>query len=238
MLSPLIPMTPAMYSWPWHRITAFADVGITVPAMLVLCGWLLAARSWRGALYWLACFWGGLGLVVISKIAFMGWGLGVFAWDFTGYSGHAMRAAALAPVALYLLPWHWLGRWSQAGRILGVLLGLSLGLLIAHSRIIVGAHSYSESLLGLLLGSACGLLVVAWLARQTPAVRVPPWLIALSFCALFFVPQHGAAPTQSWLYGVAMQLSGKDRPFLRECWCFPEEAWITPQDPDGWRKRR
>lgn len=220
-----------LYSWPWQQITAYADIGILMPAAIALTVWLLAAKNWRAALCWLAVFIVGMGITGVSKLAFIGWGWGVESYDFTGFSGHAMRAAAIFPVALYLLPWP----AARAWRVAAVVFGLLLGALIAYSRLMVGAHSVSESVTGALLGSACAGVFLYYVWGQK--IQVPIWLIALCLAFFALTPSKHSTPTHSWLIGVAMQISGHDRPFLRECWCFPPEPWITPGNPDGWRKQ-
>lgn len=218
----------------WQRITAYADVGITVPATLVMCVWLLAARAWLPAFWWLFWFCLGLGLVVASKLGFIGWGIGIQALDFAGFSGHAMRAAIIAPVALFLIPWPEQHVWRWRSLALGI--GIALGGVIGYSRLVVGAHSVAEAVSGTMLGAVCAVGFVWCVRRQLP-LQIPKILLAASFIALILLPGISKAPTQSWLIGLAMDISGHDRPFLRECWCFPAEPWRTPEDRDGWRKR-
>ena len=57
-----------------------------------------------------------------SKVAFIGWGLGLSALDFTGISGHAMIASAVYPLLLGTLAANLIG---------GYLMGLAMGF-ISH----------------------------------------------------------------------------------------------------------
>lgn len=226
------------FSWlvahlPWWRITAYADVGVLLPAALVIALWLWVGRTPKLGFWWLFWFGGGMSVVVASKLAFLGWGIGIQSWDFAGFSGHAMRAAAVYPVALLLI----CRRGSPRLQMCGFMLGLAWAGLIAWSRVVVGAHSWSEAVTGAMLGVFCALGFL-WHLRQENRLQIPNWLIILSLAALAATPGAGAAPTQSWLIGVAMKISGHDRPFLRECWCFPPQPWIAPKGSGEWRQHR
>jgi membrane-associated phospholipid phosphatase len=109
----------------------------------------------------------------VSKVAFLGFGLGIAALDFTGFSGHSMYAASveiplLATCALALC-----GR----GRWVGAMLGTALAALIAVSRVEVGAHSVSEAIAGFVLGGSLAAWVVAPCPGSGPPSRpcAPPW---------------------------------------------------------------
>ena len=99
----------------WLSITSLGSVGVMIPLALAVAAWLALGYPWRYAVCWLAVLGGASGLVVLTKIAFMGWGVGVRDLDFTGISGHAMVSSAVLPVALFVacLPGR---RWLRAYR--------------------------------------------------------------------------------------------------------------------------
>ncbi|MDP9108232.1 MAG: membrane-associated phospholipid phosphatase, partial [Pseudomonadota bacterium] len=105
---------------------------VTGPAALAILAWLLAGRLWRLAATWIMLFGVGMLLVVASKIAFIGWGIGSQSLDFTGLSGHAMRACAVMPVLAYLIAQ---GGAQRAWRIGGIVTGICAGVLISVSRV-------------------------------------------------------------------------------------------------------
>jgi hypothetical protein len=78
----------------WHLTTILGGVGLTAPLAVAILLWLAAAHCRRLALLWSALLGAVIMLVMASKLAFLGWGLGIQALDFTGFSGHAARAAA------------------------------------------------------------------------------------------------------------------------------------------------
>ena len=80
----------------WHLITRLGEVQILLPAAVVAALVLAARRdSWPTVTLWLSLLGVAVLLTLASKLAFMGWGLGLPAFNFSGISGHAMMAAAL-----------------------------------------------------------------------------------------------------------------------------------------------
>ncbi len=203
----LIPMSA------WLRVTSFGDSIVTVPAAAAIILWLISGRAWRMAGWWIVLFGAGMTLVVATKIAFIGWGVGVAAIDFTGISGHAMRATAVLPIIGCLA----FNGSRQKGRLAGFAAGLGIALLISVSRVVVDAHSVSEAASGALLGTA-----ISWMFMRITASVIRPaingWLLVLSLTGLFWVSFAEPAPTQEILTELALKLSGHDRPFTRADW--------------------
>jgi membrane-associated phospholipid phosphatase len=197
----------------WLYITALGSVGVMIPLALAAAAWLALGYPRRFALCWLAVLGGASGLVFLTKIAFLGWGVGFREWDFTGISGHAMVSSAVIPVVLFiaLLP---ASSWVRG---IGVLAGVLAGIVVGVSRILLNAHSVSEVVAGCALGGATALLFVAY-AWRAEAGRLAPAPVAVSL-ALIAVMLHGVpVPTQRWITDIALQLSGHDRPFIRARW--------------------
>lgn len=197
----------------WLHITGLGDTVVMLPAAAAIAVWLAMTRAWRMALIWCLMFGTGLLVVVATKIAFVGWGIGIRALDFTGISGHAMRASAVLPVLCYL-------GLREAPAILrhaGLSLGIIGGALLTLSRVAVQAHSVSEALAGFLLGTLISLVFIS-LCHCRPALRIPSWLLALTLLALIPSSFANPAPTTRWINGVALYLAGHDRPYERGHW--------------------
>ncbi len=221
--------------WHWHLISRFGDAALLLPCAALLLLSLCHRGEWRAARDWCLAFAAAAGLTLASKLAFIGWGIGVPALDFTGFSGHSMMAASVLPVLLHrLAP----GRRPRLGWIAATL-GASLALLVGYSRLPLGAHSLSEVVGGLALGFAVSggyLLATAPRRRQR---RPPRWrrsprapLLLLIGALLLGVPASGAhAPTEQWIEQIALYLSGRARPFQREDWQRREAAAIAPPAP-------
>lgn len=195
----------------WSDISRFGDITITAFAALAIAGWLLAEGEKRLALCWTLLFGGGLGLVVASKLAFIGWGIGIPALDFTGFSGHAMRSTAVLPVLFYLI----LQKTRPAVRWSGAAAGLLCGVLVGISRVAVHAHSISEAVAGVVLGAAIGILFLRLAGRSLRRHVLNRLRVAVSVIALLQAPYVYPAPTQAWLTSIALYVTGRDHPFPR-----------------------
>lgn len=215
-----------MYDLPlhlWYSITRLGGAGLTLPLALTIALWLALGYTWRLALAWLAILAGAVSIVALTKIAFLGWGVGVRAWDFTGVSGHAMLSTAVYPVGLFLtlLP------TRASVRLAGVVLGLVAGVAVGLSRVVLDAHSPSEAVAGCIVGALAAVLFVrlAWNARAGTLSAVP---VAVSLLMLAVALHDVRVPTQRWITHVALHLSGRERPFIRARW----KAGIeTPRRP-------
>jgi membrane-associated phospholipid phosphatase len=195
----------------WITITRLAGITVTAPIALGIAAFLVIEGERRLALWWCLLFAAGLALVAATKIAFIGWGIGIHPLDFTGASGHAMRAMALAPVALYLI----LQNAPRHLRAAGVLTGFAFGMLIGISRIVLRAHTVSEVVAGWLLGAAVSIAFIC-IAGSLQKTVFTPTRIAGGLLALFLLAAFGRPfPTQYWLTKVSLYVSGHDKPFVR-----------------------
>ncbi|WP_394789281.1 phosphatase PAP2 family protein [Rhodoferax sp.] len=200
-----------------YWITRFGEIGIVLPIAMALTLWmLLSARSVRPVLGWVMAL--GLAVLVttLSKIAFIGWGIGIPALDFTGFSGHAMFAAAIYPVLAYTLAAQWTP--SRSATALVTLGGYALALLIAWSRVHIQVHSVSEVVAGFALGAAASGWSI-WHMGGVPArprsVRLR-WALVGLVCWLTVMPLH-AAPSRSHdiVTRIALELADRTQPFRR-----------------------
>jgi membrane-associated phospholipid phosphatase len=197
----------------WTSLTALGGVGVMGPVALIVAAWLALGYRWKYAGAWLALLGAASGLVALSKIAFIGWGIGVRQLDFTGISGHALMSTAVLPVAIFvaLLPARGMIRAA------GVAIGLLLGVWVGVSRVVLDAHSVSEVVAGCALGAAValGFVRIAWRAESG---KLAPTPVAASLAAVV-VALHGVpVPTQHWITEIALQLSGHERPYVRASW--------------------
>jgi membrane-associated phospholipid phosphatase len=210
----------------WSHLSALGGLNVTGVLALVIVAWLGAARCWRLALSWCLLFGSALLLAVVTQMAFIGWGIGIEALSFTGFSGHATRAAAVFPVALFLLA----EREGERVRNMALGLGVLLGVGVALARVKVGAHSPSEALGGCLLG-----LLTAWLfmlrARTVRAFSPQPLLLGL-LAAIVLLPRADPINSHQWLTAAALKLSGRDRVYLRHGWRPAYRPYVPPCAPE------
>jgi len=133
----------------WRTLSALGDSRWLLPMALVLLITLPRADArlkWR----WLLAIAVTAGVTLASKLAFMGWGVGIKSVHFTGFSGHAAMSSVIYPVVGALLA----GTGKRSRRI-GLVIGVLLATAIAWSRIPLHAHSLSEVIAGLMLGLGC-----------------------------------------------------------------------------------
>ncbi len=195
----------------WRVLTHLGSSSLLLPlfALVVAGVWQSghagAARTWLGGVVVAAT------LTLVSKILFMGWGMGVATLDFTGVSGHSVLAASVFPVLL-----HWLLAPQPPGRrYIGLLLGLALAGVVAVSRVVLGAHSASEVIIAWCIGLAVSLLVV----RAMPEPGHPPRWVRLTPLLLLFAFHTSTAtylPSHAWEVRLSLALSGHDQTFTRQ----------------------
>ncbi|QHI96990.1 hypothetical protein GT347_02705 [Xylophilus rhododendri] len=202
------------HSWfSWSSLTWFGDTALLLPAAAALgLAFLLRPGARMLAFRWALAF-GSVGfLVLATKIAFIGWGIGNAAADFTGLSGHSALSAVFWPVVGWI-----------AARNHGVVLrrlaiggGVAFALGIGLSRLVLHLHSPSEVVSGLLVGFSAS----AWLIGSSRQ-GVGPLRTVVSFAAVFvlglILVRHGTpAPTTQLIEVTVVRLLGKTEPYTRD----------------------
>lgn len=196
----------------WHFLTFFGDSMLLLPcAAIVFIILLLSPTSRKPTWQWMLLF-GGVGAVVcVSKLAFMGWGIGSRHWDFTGFSGHSALSASIWPVLLWLL----CGRFSSPVRRTAVIVGYLLAAVVGYSRLVIHAHSTSEVITGLALGFIVSSTFLM-LQRGTQLPRLSYRKIAVTLALPIVLINSGtAAPTQGLLERIAVTIAPVEKPFVR-----------------------
>ncbi len=208
----------------WYAVTRLGEAQILLPAFVAGALWLAFARpagargrlaqgnahahdhpARQSARRWVAAIFATTVVTTASKVAFLGFGFGIAALDFTGFSGHSMYATSILPVLAALV----------GGR-RGAIVGMLLALLVTYSRVDLGAHSWSEALAGLALGGAAAWWTLADYLAHPGAVRAPWWLPLLLAAWLTLLPMHAPpSRTHSLVVWVSLKLSGRPRPYTR-----------------------
>jgi hypothetical protein len=211
----------------WTDLTRFGDITVTTLLATAIAAWLFAEDEKRLSLWWTLLYGGAMGVVIATKMAFIGWGIGIRALDFAGFSGHAMRAAAVMPVLFYLI----LQRARFPLRVGGVAVGLLVAALVGFSRLALHTHSVSEVVAGWLLGAAVSLVFVQLAGRLLNGHVFKPLRVTLILMALLPAPYVYPAPTQQWLTDLTLYVTGHEQPFPRIRWkSQAQEMSILPGD--------
>ncbi|MEH0835102.1 phosphatase PAP2 family protein [Pectobacterium cacticida] len=195
----------------WNTITFLGDSTLLLPCALFVFLALWFMRDRVAAWQWV-CLFGLTGVVVcVSKLAFMGWGVGIRSLNFTGFSGHTALSSCFWPILFWLLG----GRFSPPVRRLFVTLGFILAVVIGYSRLMVHAHSASEVMAGMVLGLSAS-SVLLFLQRNKGELRIlwPNW-VALVAMPLLLLNLGEKAPTQSLLGHVAVTIAQVEKPYTR-----------------------
>ena len=201
---------PPLSPGAWELATRLGEAQLMLPSALALVGWLAWRGERRSAVLWSALLGFAVGLTTASKIAFIGWGLGIPSLNFTGISGHAMHAAAVFPLLLRCVVAS-NGRSTQQA---AVALGYAVALLVAISRVAVGAHSAPEVVAGFALGGAASALSLAF--GTVPHIHLPRWLLGALVAAQLLNPAAAPSlPTHDVVTEVALRLSGHEKPYTR-----------------------
>jgi membrane-associated phospholipid phosphatase len=195
-----------------HILTYFGDSMLLIPTaviMAILITWKNSDR--RAVWYWALAFCAAGAIVSLSKIAFLGYGIGSARFNFTGFSGHSAMSATLWPVMLWLLS----GRLKPAWRTCAVMVGYLIPLMVGASRLVLNYHSTSEVVAGLILGFT---LSTAFLVSQRRSEL--QGFSATQLCIALLLPlllmSHGRlATTQQFLQRFSVQLSGIDHAWTR-----------------------
>ncbi len=185
----------------WRTLSALGDSRWLLPMALVLLFTLPRADArlkWR----WLLAIAVTAGITLASKLAFMGWGIGIKSMHFTGVSGHAAMSSVIYPVVGALLA----GPGKRA-RAIGLAIGVLLATAIAWSRIPLHAHSLSEVISGLMLGLGCS----TWAVRTTSFIDRPPPIVTVgaAFAGMILPLTLPDLHTHQLVIALAKSISGR-----------------------------
>jgi len=195
----------------WQLVTHLGSAGLIVPMLLLLALGLWRSGQGRAMGVWLSWVVVASVFVLGSKIAFLGWGLGIASLDFTGASGHVALAAIVLPA--------WLGCLMAGGgsriSLVGILIGLLVAALVCWSRVALGAHSLSESIAGWLVGAGTSAIAFKVMNGRAPA-SWPTKAAGIILFLAFNETTSNYMPTHDWETRLALALSGQARPHRRE----------------------
>ncbi len=195
----------------WHLLTRLGEAEILLPVTLIAVVMLLRRAEGRPlAAWWTALLMAAVLLTTATKVAFIGWGVGSAALNFTGSSGHAMFAGAVYPVLFTTLA----SSGSRRVRTWAIAAGFLLALMIGISRVVIGVHSESEVVAGLFLGGAVSALTFSQV--KMPLASVSPLTLVALAAWMSFTPAPGpVSPTHALVTRLALKLSGHTQPYTR-----------------------
>lgn len=198
----------------WLFLTRWGNSILLLPTAACIGIGLWSIGDRRVARRWASWFGAAVGLVLATKLAFLGWGIGIRAIDFTGISGHTTLAASVLP----MFGW-WMTRdRADASRRIAILIGWALAVAVAVSRVVLSTHSAAEVVAGCLLGSLVAAMVIPHERRAT--VSGPfRWAVLAGLLVFGTVPGPADSDEAHGLVvRMALQLSGRSAPYQRDRW--------------------
>ena len=198
----------------WMFATRWGNSLLLLPVAACISLQLWSAGDRRVAARWAVWVGGAVILVLVTKLAFLGWGIGIRAVDFTGLSGHSTLAAAVLPMGAW-----WLTRERSVPAQRGAMAaGFLLAVIVGVSRVLLATHSVSEVVAGLCLGSAVAIVSIP----REPASRaasVLRWAVLATLLVAGFVPDPGDADhAHDVVTTLALRLSGRTQVHDRATW--------------------
>ena len=196
----------------WDFITFFGDSTLLVPtAILMFLVFCFSSHGWIVAKHWILTFCTVGFFVCLSKIAFMGWGIGSKTFDFTGISGHTALSSTFWPVFLWISTKK-RSQWiCMAGRILGI----SIPLIVGFSRLMVNAHSSSEVIIGWFVGFSASAFFLNLQKTNNSKQLSTFQLAALMFTPFLLIKTETKAPATEFLEHISVMISSSQSPFTR-----------------------
>ncbi len=188
-------------------ITAFGNLGITLPVAAMAAIVVVALAGWRALLLWVAAIVLALGLVLVAKLFFIPCGALFPALGIHSPSGHAASAVAIYGGIAVLI-----GRTSGRGRfaLFAILvLAAALASAIAVSRIVIGVHSVPEVILGSLIGLASPIVLAIGGRLLDRKAALRPWMVVLPLLPIVLlrgVDPHAEQAIDATAYWLAHRL--------------------------------
>ncbi|MCP1624748.1 phosphatase PAP2 family protein [Pseudomonas nitroreducens] len=201
----------------WPLITRLGDSSLLAPAAVFILVWLLYRRETAKAGLWVLLFGFSTALVVASKLAFMGWGIGIPNLNFTGISGHSMMAGAVLPtLAAQLFS-------SRRAGLVAAAVAALVAVLVGLSRLAIHVHSPAEVYAGLALGLGTSAAFLGGTRIRLPPLN-PALLVLVLALGMAQTVTGVRAPTHQLLERIAAHLADRDQPFQRGQWAGQPDA--------------
>lgn len=156
----------------------FGPVGMPILALIAIAVLTLRRRSWTPAILVVAAGVGSLAMTIAGKDIIdrhrppLSDAIPPFEYSPSFPSGHTLNATVVVGIVAYLIL---LRRKTVAARVLTVVVAVVVPILVGMTRILLGAHWFTDVLAGWLLGAAwLALVVTAHRLYLTARVRGAP----------------------------------------------------------------
>lgn len=172
-------------------VTEIGDSFVVIAVAGALLIWLLGRRAWRTAIYWLIAVSLSSFINTLIKATvyrsrpteglYVGWS------DLSFPSGHATVNTTMYMFLAFLVA----RELAPSRRFLVVAVSASLIVLIAFSRVYLGAHWFSDAIAGVAFGAAwCMLVILAYMQHRPEPLRPVGLLVTAAIALLIFGAVH------------------------------------------------
>jgi undecaprenyl-diphosphatase len=171
--------------------TEIGDSFVVIAVAGALLIWLLVRRAWRTAIYWLIAVSLSSFINTLIKATvyrsrpieglYVGWS------DLSFPSGHATVNTTMYMFLAFLVA----RELAPSRRFLVVAVSASLIVLVAFSRVYLGAHWFSDAIAGVAFGAAwCMLVILAYMQHRPEPLRPVGLLVTAAIALLIFGAVH------------------------------------------------
>lgn len=198
-------------SYYWRVITHLGSASLMLPILAISVISLWQSGQRMAVRIWLFTLTLAVMITLATKIAFLGWGLGIASLDFTGISGHTLLATSVLPI---LFGWLLAGNRQRLVHT-GAIIGLLIGAVVGTSRVVLAVHSISEVAVAWLAGLFITGVTLSTLESSTQR----PWparLAPLVLLLAFNTTTSSYLPAHDWEIRIALLLSGRHVPYTRQ----------------------
>ncbi len=194
----------------WQLTTQLGSSSLLLPIMLISLASLWLTHQKKVVYIWAVTLSLAITITVITKLIFMGWGLGIASLNFTGVSGHTLLATSIFPILFFSA----YGGEQEKIRNIGLWLGLMLSFIVGISRVVIGAHSVSEVIAGWVLGLMVCVLVLKTIESHRQRFAYLQ-LIGLVCMVGLGSTTPNYLPAHNLLTKLALLMTGHDKPYTR-----------------------
>jgi membrane-associated phospholipid phosphatase len=194
----------------WQLITHLGSSSLLMPILAIALIGLWLASQKKVVHLWIMGLTLAVTITVISKVIFLGWGIGIASLNFTGISGHTLLATSILPILFCSVVGGSQTKFKNIGLWFGLILSFSVGI----SRIVLGMHSISEVVAGWMIGLVvCSVTLNAMESHRGHLAYLQLSLLIFLLAIGSTTPNY--LPTHDMEIKLALLLSGHDKPYTR-----------------------
>lgn len=203
------------------EVAPYAGVSVMIPVALVVTWWILISvtRPWKALFWWGVTLFVSYTSVIVTKLLFKGWGVGLESLNITVISGHAMNASLMITVTLSLLSRQIDCRLRWPATMVGLLIAWWFSL----NCVVPTYHPVSEAVAGALLGSLGAILYLLFL-ETVDLNNIPVKALVFGMILIAVSTSMTGFSAEKLLNRAAIMFSGHEKAHKHPYWRIPSES--------------